>query len=316
MGLKVLLNGRGPTNAEEPEVDIIAIHGLNPRGLDMKEHGYGTWKKGDHLWLEDLKGPFPRARVMLQYYDANPTSNKRYETFLQQSQQILSDIWVKRTPDQIKDPKRPIIFLMHSLGGLVIKQAMVEAKLNDKFKDILESMCGLAFFATPHGGGNASLVLWGGAATSTWNFLAGNKKSDILDPLTRDNVVQEHLKDHFRQFYEKVQIVSFYERYPTRKYMVVNPLDARLNLAGERENIVGLDATHSDICRFDPTQEADQDVWEPVLTNLKDLHRKVLQSRGELLSLSSLQDDSLQAEHLVAATEDTDLESRFKQLGQ
>jgi Putative serine esterase (DUF676) len=218
--LDVLLPGRGPTGQEEPLVDIIAVHGLNPWNKSKKDHGYGTWTKDGHLWLKDLERPFPRARVMLEYFDASPLSNQRYETFLQQAQGILEDIRIERTDDKIKDPKRPIIFLMHSLGGLVIKQALVEAKLNDKYKSVLKATRCLMFFATPHGGGNASLVLWGGAAAAAYKAITMKKKTDLFSTLDKDTVIVEHLRDHFRQFYEKVHIVSFYERYPTKGVMV------------------------------------------------------------------------------------------------
>jgi hypothetical protein len=140
-----VLEGRGLSGQEEPLVDIIAVHGLNASNHDKRQHGYGTWTKRDpktkkdRLWLKDLDKAFPRARVLLEYYDASPRSENRYESFLKQSQGVLEDIRVKRSDKYIKastsaresactcltvqqDPDRPIIFLMHSLGGLIIKQ--------------------------------------------------------------------------------------------------------------------------------------------------------------------------------------------------
>jgi hypothetical protein len=76
------------------------------------------------------------------------------------------------------------------------------------------------FFATPHGGGNHSLVAWGSAAVTTWKTLTAAKQTDLFSVLKEDTVIVEHLKDHFRHLYEKVQIVSFYERYPTKGFLV------------------------------------------------------------------------------------------------
>lgn len=45
---------------------------------------------------------------------------------------------------------RPLIFISHSLGGLVAKCALVHANNDHIFKDILLSTAGMAFFGTPH----------------------------------------------------------------------------------------------------------------------------------------------------------------------
>jgi hypothetical protein len=95
---------------------------------------------------------------------------------------------------------------------------------------------------------------------------------------------------------------------------VVAPQDARLNLSGERENIVGLDANHGGVCCFNPTLEDDQNVMKMVMANLTDLHKKALEGRGELVALPAPPNDILQAEHLAAASSDQTLENRFKQL--
>ena len=53
---------------------------------------------------------------------------------------------------------RPIIFVAHSLGGLVVKQALVEAAQSNSKHDqsILQSCVGLLFFGVPNRGLNNS----------------------------------------------------------------------------------------------------------------------------------------------------------------
>ena len=46
------------------------------------------------------------------------------------------------------------MFVAHSLGGIVIKRALVEAKLDNSYKSIWEAIYGIAFFGTPHQRGN------------------------------------------------------------------------------------------------------------------------------------------------------------------
>jgi hypothetical protein len=42
----------------------------------------------------------------------------------------------------------------YSLGGIVVKRALVEAKLDDTYKAIRDATYGIAFFGTPHQEGN------------------------------------------------------------------------------------------------------------------------------------------------------------------
>ena len=55
-----------------------------------------------------------------------------------------------------------------------------------------------------------------------------------------------------------------------------------IGLPGDVENQVGIDANHSEICRFDPSIQTDMDNYEKVQANIKELYEGTLQ-QGELL---------------------------------
>ena len=59
---------------------------------------------------------------------------------------------------------------------------------------------------------------------------------------------------------------------------VVPKSSAIFGLPGHRENIVRLNAGHSDMCRFDAKDQRDQDNLEIVLSNLEDVYDKALKS--------------------------------------
>lgn len=59
-------------------------------------------------------------------------------------------------------------------------------------------------------------------------------------------------------------------------------------LPGDRENIVRLDASHSDMCRFDQSKR-DQDNFKLVWSNVEDLYEDALK-RGESISIMFLPD--------------------------
>lgn len=47
---------------------------------------------------------------------------------------------------------RPLFFIAHSIGGLVVKNALVRASQKTKFQDIMDDCHGVTFFGTPHRG--------------------------------------------------------------------------------------------------------------------------------------------------------------------
>ncbi len=139
------------------EVDIVAIHGLNGTAL-------GTWtrnttnektnKKTSTLWLRDLlPKDIPGARIFTFGYDSKVMFSKSKATTEDHAQSLLLALQAKRKHGQ---ERRPIIFIAHSLGGLVCKQALIRANQNEKFNDILVSTKGIFFFGTPHRGASGT----------------------------------------------------------------------------------------------------------------------------------------------------------------
>jgi hypothetical protein len=66
----------------------------------------------------------------------------------------------------------PILFVGHSFGGLVIKEAMVDAATSKQYKEILKATCGIIFLGTPHHGSQLSTpAIW---AARLLGFLGSN----------------------------------------------------------------------------------------------------------------------------------------------
>ncbi|PVH72159.1 hypothetical protein DL98DRAFT_539475 [Cadophora sp. DSE1049] len=158
------------------------------------------------------------------------------DTFIGKASELLEVIRVER--DDIKS--RLILFLGHSMGGLLIKQASINAHNNPKYTPIKDATTGLAFFATPHHGGD-------------WMLNSG------LHQL------------------EKYDIISFWGALDK----IVPAKSARFGMPGNRENVVKLIADHSEVCKFGPSLE-DQDNFKLVRGNIKDLYKKALGSGQQL----------------------------------
>jgi len=100
-------------------VDIIALHGLNG-------HYYYTWsgkyeQTGQpYNWLEkDLSAQHPNARVLSYGYDSAIFS-KSIADITTFADQLLEALLTARSSSP--EGKRPLIFICHSLGGIVFKK--------------------------------------------------------------------------------------------------------------------------------------------------------------------------------------------------
>ncbi len=104
----------------EAEADIIAITGL-------AGHAFGSWAAPPHMWLRDfLPNDLPTTRVLLYGYDSKLAGS--------QSKNILSDlsnnfvVKFHTMRSLSRSEHRPIILIGHSLGCLIIKDALIEMK--------------------------------------------------------------------------------------------------------------------------------------------------------------------------------------------
>ena len=79
---------------------IIALHGLNPRGTDNKQHAFDTWRKPSgpmgRLWLrDDLPKYTPNSRIFLYEYNSSLIFGDR-KRFFHSADELLEDIRSER----------------------------------------------------------------------------------------------------------------------------------------------------------------------------------------------------------------------------
>ncbi|KAF8536942.1 hypothetical protein BDD12DRAFT_746625 [Trichophaea hybrida] len=190
----------------EPKYDVIAVCGLSA-------HAFGSWKSPSQsyvMWLRDiLPLDFPDFRVLAWGYESDlkdPTASRNITSF---ARQLLMAIHGARELTTAKH--RPIIFVGHSLGGLIIKQAgqaLVDAAEGNSPNDkaILDSCLGILLFGVPNRGLNNENML---------SLVKGMKSAPFVHDLMEGSELLRRLDYSFERTYEdhlkSRPVVSFYE---------------------------------------------------------------------------------------------------------
>jgi len=145
LGLKVLVQ---PKETDEVDVDFVAVHGLAVYPVDAWVH-----RETKVNWLSDetmLPAALPKARIMAFNYQSYWFGDDA----VQQSVDAVSGQLLTALDDKRRECRhRPIIFIGHCFGGLVIQRAYECAtSRKDLYPGISDSITGIAFLGTPHRG--------------------------------------------------------------------------------------------------------------------------------------------------------------------
>lgn len=107
----------------------------------MKTHALDTWRKPSgptgRLWLrDDLAKSTPESRIFLYEYNSSYIFGGDKARFIHKADELLEELRVERKGvshhseaagsenpfNSVQDEGRPIIFLAHSLGGILVEQ--------------------------------------------------------------------------------------------------------------------------------------------------------------------------------------------------
>ncbi|KFY74393.1 hypothetical protein V499_05575 [Pseudogymnoascus sp. VKM F-103] len=189
------------------EVDIIAIHGLGGRPFDTWTH-----PKTKNMWLRDLLPlTMTNSRIMTYGYDAGVYKNKGTLRILDNAENLLFSILNTRKTDQNRS--RGIVFVGHSMGGIVVKKALVMASEEQRYKNIVESTRGVMFMGTPHDGADAAKLALtiANIANSVTSINTVN-----LELLGRDSEPLTEIARSFGFLAQRLKIVTIVESNTTR----------------------------------------------------------------------------------------------------
>jgi hypothetical protein len=137
------------SDPEDANVDIIAVTGLGG-------HALGSFRSADGMsvWLRDFAPEdIPQARFITYGYDTGVVASDNNQGVHELAHTLLDGLAIFRQRTQTQ--QRPLLFICHSLGGVVLKEALVmSSKVVDaKRKKLLEVMTvtyGLVFMGVPN----------------------------------------------------------------------------------------------------------------------------------------------------------------------
>ncbi|KAF7502176.1 hypothetical protein GJ744_006772 [Endocarpon pusillum] len=240
--------------------DIIAITGLDG-------HAYGSWRgKGNlgRMWLRDfLSKDLPCCRTMIYGYNSKLSSHG-IDTIMDYSRGLIEELKKVRKTEELR--RRPIFFIAHSFGGIILAHSLVKAVQTTEDDDptiaaLHRATYGMLLFGIPHKG----LVV-----DDIQKMLAGHSshpRNALLEQIkNKSDLLASQLED-FKNLVRDRKIVSFYETGQTRQLQfdseskqwkrtgdfvtAVDTESALLQLPGSMEEKIPLHADHSMIVKFD-----------------------------------------------------------------
>jgi hypothetical protein len=233
----------------EATIDICFVHGLTGnRDSTWTAHGQSTpWPK------TLLPAELSKARILTYGYDAyivrqSVASSNR---LIDHATNLLNDLTTDRARRNASS--RPLIFVSHSLGGLVCKEAILLSRNNPDvhLRDIFDHIKGIMFMGTPHKG--AWMADWANIPASALGLMKSTNKS-LLKILETDDQFLESIQIRFwamvrelREGGRRLEVTCFFEELPLP---VVGKVVSKESATLEGYNSIGIHANHRDMVRF------------------------------------------------------------------
>ena len=189
--------------------DIIFVHGLGG-------HARSTWHpqelpNDDNFWLTWLAQERPDLGIWSFGYNAAPSEWKGSTMPLfDRASNLLEYLAVNDIG------KYPIIFVTHSMGGLLVKEMLRNAQTFNK-QSVIEQTKGIVFLSTPHTGSHlANLVT---------NIGIFTRKTISVDELKSHLPQLRQLNEWYRQNVDAMTITTkvYYETKAILGILVVDP---------------------------------------------------------------------------------------------
>jgi hypothetical protein len=221
--------------ADEASVfDVVFVHGLDG-------HARKSWSSGrkDSFWPEWLALDVGGLAVWSMGYDA---ASSRWLGQAMPIQDRAINLLAQLQNNGIG--QRPLCFITHSMGGLVVKEMLLHAAEGRAgYREFASTTRGVVFLATPHTGSDLANVVRALGVVY--------RGTPAVEGLRRSCAHLRQLNDRYRDWVaDPITDIShqvFSETQPTKGIHVVDAESANPGLAGVRA--IPVEANHIDICK-------------------------------------------------------------------
>ncbi|ORX98663.1 hypothetical protein BCR34DRAFT_523570 [Clohesyomyces aquaticus] len=245
--LPTSLHDLGFLDSVKSRVDLVLIPGIATPAVEQ-------WGLCREPWLEILGALRTHTRLLAYSCDISLDSDFDWQRLLDEGARLLSTLVELCYHDDSDVSSRPIILVCHSLGGLVVKQALSIANLraiqHHKYRHFINCIAGIVFISTPHNHG-----LLQDRATTIVKHFAGDKLSkQHLTHLKADATKLVDIIGRFQNVNLGLDILTLYERLPTKskrgwRSRSVLIVDRELaEIKASHEVCSALNADHATIC--------------------------------------------------------------------
>ena len=235
-------------------VDICFVHGLTGnRDSTWTTHGQST------PWPKTLLPPeFDRARILTYGYNAYilRKSVAGSNRLIDHAANFLNDLTTDRARHNASS--RALIFVAHSLGGLVCKKAILLSRNNPEahLQGMFNCTKGVVFMGTPHKG--SWMADWAKIPAGALGLVKSANRS-LLKVLETDDQLLEAIQVDFqsmvrelRENGRRVEVTCFFEELPLP---VAGKIVSKESATLEGYSSFSIHANHSDMVKFGSANE-------------------------------------------------------------
>ncbi|KAK5994162.1 FAD-dependent monooxygenase prx3 [Cladobotryum mycophilum] len=216
------------------------------------------------FWPEEfLATDIPEARIWTYGYNADVIEGVFQANNGNSISQHGRDLAVQF--DREIDNDQPVVFIAHSLGGIVVKDAIRRSKACQSRTRLI------IFLGTPHRG--SSYAGWGKTASNLVRLVLQDSNKKIVETLEVNSEVLDNIQEEFKQLADihRFKIHSFQEARAVSgikglNAKVVDDFSSKVDLPSTLETVESIDADHRQMVKC---TSKDDDRYRAILGVLK-----------------------------------------------
>ena len=223
------------------------------------------------------------------------------------AEQLVAELAANRSVN--KATEHPIIFVAHSLGGLVVKRALkssseISGTKTEHLRSIFVSTYGILFLATPHKGLNASN--WRSRLEAICQValpkVSLNDKVQLINTLKSNNETLQNIDRQFIQLSHSLHLYFFHEGTPTdlgggRWEYIIDEESASPTIQDDERAVIQKD--HIQMCKFEDSRVPGFDLLTETIRRYTSEAAKIIGPRWDREKVNRLAKRTAEAEELL-----------------